>query len=330
MHITNLKIRNFRAIENLELNFNIFNVNNNSYITVSKEVEFIKPSLTINKINSHAGDTVNISATINNYSKESIDSVEYKFQYKKISDISFEYYNNTLTILNYKLADYLMSKDYNIEIICYDELLTEPFLNKSKISISKYDTHSLIYSNVSNNLLNISAKIFDSNDNPVNGGTVIVKINGISVKSLKVTNGNISIVNYKIDKKYQKEDYTLLLVYSGNNQYYNHKNSSTVNIIKENTLLSLSCEIKGNTLNFIYDIKGNTNNLKPDEGFIVFKINGKSLSGKMDLSKDEIVLSYDISNILNIRNITLSFYGSKLYDKNSLTVNVTDERILII
>ncbi|RAP48776.1 MAG: hypothetical protein BZ135_00195 [Methanosphaera sp. rholeuAM6] len=313
-----------KLYEDLNLNFNIYDVNKNNYTIFEENIEFINPSITLNNLVSYIGDTINITATINNYNKDSISDIKFKFQYKEINDIQTKFENKTLTILNYKLNDNITAKTYNIAIICDDDELESEFSNKSKISVSKLDTYSSIINyNISNNYVNLSSTIYDSNNNLVTNGSMIVKINGRSVRSVKITNGTISINDLFIDKKYQKDEYEILLVYTGNNKYFNHKNSTKVNLLNEDTSISFSYEISDNTLRIIPVIKGASSNIKPSSGYVVFKINGKSVSSKIDIN-DLNVFEYNISDLNNILDITVSYYGNNIYNPNSLTLSTNN------
>lgn len=233
-------------------------------------------------------------------------------------------------ILNYKLADNLLSKEYNIEIICSDNDLISNFSNKSKIRLSKLDTYSIINMRLVDNVFNLSARIFDTNNNLVENGSVVIKINGHNVKSLKVSYGEISLVNYVIDKKYQTDEYEILLVYTGNSKFNTHRNSTKISLIKENIVLKISYEIRNNMINIsTYIIKSNYN-LSENDAYIVFKVNGKSITSKINVIEDNVICDYDISNYSCINNVTVSFYGNEYYYPNYLTLTVEDTRHLCI
>lgn len=308
--------------ENLSLEFNIFDVNNNSYTKFENNITFLDPSIRLNSINASIGDVINITANLINYHKSTIDEIIFYFNYKKVENLNVELNNNTIIILNYKIADNLLSKNYNIEMICSDNDFINSFSDKSQIRLSKLDTYSVMDIELVDNVFNLSARIFDTNNNLVNNGSVVIKINGHSVKSFKINNGEISIVDYKIDKKYQTDEYEILLVYTGNSKFNTHRNSTNTSFTKKAIDLNIDYEIKNDILRISANIIKNNYNLSENDAFIVFKVNGKSISSKILLTENDISYTYDIGKLSCINNITVSFYGNEYYYPNYLTLDV--------
>lgn len=308
--------------KSLNLVFNIYDIKQDNYTTYAKNITFIKPNIELKSLNEYIGDITNISAHVYNYNKKSIENITFKFQYKPVNaNISFE--NNTIIIKNYKINDDLLEKGYVIELICNDSILENPFSNSSKIYLSKLKTYSKIYYNCSNNYLNISASFYDENNCLIRTGSVILKINGVSYKTFKLNNDNLNIVNLRIDKKDQSNVSEILLVYVGNNKYKSNRNITYITLNKKEINLNISYEIKNNEITIYAKIDGISNETL-EKGFISLKINGKSLSQKINLTNKYLVVIYDIRIIYNPTNLTISYYGNMNYLENTLTIPIKE------
>ncbi len=294
--------------DDLNLSFQIDDINNNNYSFV-KEISFIKPTISIEEIYAHPGEVINISAVINNYNKDKIDNIKFLFKYKEVNNLNMKFENNTLIIENFKLDKTLVKKDYTIEIICESDDLSQPFTNMSKVSVVKYDTHSIIHHSLSGNLLNISGNILDENNNYVNSGSVIIKVNGRTIKTLKVNNGFINLTNHKINCNF-KNEYNISLIYTGNNMYNKHSNFSHIKENKKTINLSIDYVIKEDMLNISLRIISNEG--IPESGFIAFKINGKSIYCNIFI-EEYLTVNYKIDENEDIHNITASYYGNENY-----------------
>ncbi len=312
--------------DNLNLTFNILDVNNNSFIHEQYHITFIKPSISINNLIAHAGDVINITAKVTNYNKGSIDKVQLKFQYKNVENINVLFNNNEIRIINFKLDDRLIKKDYNIELICNDSRLDNTFSNKSKISIIKLNTYSTINSDVSNNHINISARIFDENDNLIESGYVTLKINKKTVKTITITNGTATLNDFVISRDYINSEYNISIVFIGSNKYNTSSNNTIVAILKENPLVSMNYELNENLLIIRANVTSQSDNRI--EGEISIKINGKSMTSKTEINNSEMLFTIDISDIRSIDIISLYYYGSNNFNYQTIDLDLKDKGVL--
>lgn len=312
--------------ENLNLLFNIYDIKQDVFTVYEKNIIYTPPFIELNSLNAYIGDIINISANIHNYNKKSMDNITFKFQYKPVNaNIILE--NNTITIKNYKINDNLINKAYVIELICNDSLLENSFSNSSKIFLSKLNTYSKINYNYSNNYLNLSASFYDENNCLINNGTVILKINGISIKTFKLNDSTLDIRNFRINKTNQLNDSEIMIVYVGNNKYNPNRNTTNIQLNKKEINLNVSYEIKNDEI-IIYAQLDGFNNDAVDKGYVSFKINGKSISSKINITQDIFVVKFNISSLYNLRNLTISYYGNSNYLENSLNVPLNELRII--
>ncbi len=315
--IINAKVNEYK---NLKLYFDIYDVKKDEHIFYEKNVTFLEPIIELNNITASIGDVANITAKVYNFNKKDIDNILFKFQYKT-ENVNITFENNTINILNYKFKDNLINKKYVIEIICSDLSLEKNFSNTSVVSLSKIDTYSIINTDCSNNLLNISAKFLDNNNKDIIEGTVILKINGKSIKSFKFSNGLLEIINFKIEKKIQSDEYDISLVFVGNNKYNTNTNTSKIILNKKEITMNIAYEVIDNQMIIHGKLSGYSNNFI-DEGYVCFKINGKSITEKIKISSQELTIKIDKNYYNVIKNLSMVYYGNAYYEEKYLTIPV--------
>ena len=170
---------------------------------------------------------------------------------------------------------------------------------------------------------NTTIKVKDQNNNTVNSGKVIIKINGKTLKDnegktvyIKVKNGT-AIFNYKIPTSNINSN--ISAVYSGNDKYLS---SRTDNISMNLTLPADEIKItvektpkKGQNTILTATLVSNNNN-KLDEGYVLFKINGITL--KDTHNKTLLVNVYNNTAVLNC---TLPILNTNNYNITAVYVN---------
>lgn len=320
LNINESKIIRFKTLpkvyDTLNFEFNIYDMKKEEYYSRTFKIEFIKPVLKLNPKIAHPGETINISGNLDNFNKNNIENIMVFFQNKEISNISFEFSDNNVFIKNFKLDDNLSKKNYNIEVICNESALGYSFSDTEIISVIKYDTYSLMDYNISGNKLNFSALIYDENNNLVNSGSVILKINGKSIKIFQVVDGKISLENYVLSDAY--DEFTVSLTFAGNNKYNIHSNDIKVVKSKEEVILNFEYEIKDYNLFICVEISGKTD--LPIEGDIAVKVNGISLSKKIAVINGKLYLTYDLNEFYNLNTLSVYYYGSNNYYEKISTV----------
>ncbi|MBR0472470.1 MAG: hypothetical protein IJI98_07225 [Methanosphaera sp.] len=326
LHLSLLEVNENRSItfyllpnryEDLNLEFNIYSRKENKTYTFLEDIVFIKPEIRTNTFISHPGDVTNITATINNYNKNSIDNIHVIFNYKEIKNITYSFKDNYLIIEKYKLSESLTKKKYMLKIICDNDNLEE-FSDTTLVSVIKYNTHSFMNCNISNSYMNLSVKVVDENDNNVNAGSVALKINGKTVKILKVKNGMVVLENYKLKSNYNNK-YDISLTFTGNNKYNLHYNNISVKESKKTVHFIIDYTIT-DKLYLSVKMLGEDNVL-PESGLVAIKINDKTILPKMDVN-ESYNIEYDISNILSINSISACYYGNENFLEARKTITV--------
>lgn len=306
--------------DDLYLEFNIADVKQNKTYQLQEEIQFIKPKLTVENIISHPGDVINISARLNNYNKSTLGNIKFIFNYKEVNEFEYSLIDNILCIENYKLSESLTRKNYMIKIVCNENGLNE-FYDTSLVSVIKYETHSVMYYNISNSYLNLSIKILDENNNNVNSGSVFLKVNGKTVKTLKVINGIAILENYRLKSNYDNE-YNITITYTGNNKYNMHYNNVTVKEFKKTIDFIINYNIRDNVISFNILVVCDDNVL-PESGIVAVKINEKTILPRMNV-QNEYFLTYNIDEIPFIHNITVAYYGNENFVHVSKTIRVNE------
>lgn len=303
----------------LNLEFNISDNKQDRTYQLFKEVEFISPTIKVNKITAHPGELINVTAKLENYNKSCINNLGFMFNYREVQDFSYTLKDNIIVIENFQLNDTLTRKDYMIKIVCAETNLEE-FHDTSLVSVIKYNTHSMLYYNLSNSYLNLSANILDEYDNMVKSGTVILKVNGKSVKTVKVINGIAVLNNFKLASNYNNE-YNITLTYTGNNKYNMHINNTTIREDKKTLDFSMNYEINGN--NLVLSIRlVCADNVLPESGVVAVKVNEKTIIPKMAV-EEEYILTICVDDIPGIHNITVAYYGNENFVSTSKTIGVS-------
>ncbi|WP_455646136.1 hypothetical protein [Methanosphaera sp.] len=173
----------------------------------------------------------------------------------------------------------------------------------------------------------------------VNGGKVIFKINGKSIRDadgnviqVDVTGGSAALENITVPVAWSKEGVVISAVYSGYDEFNSARSPSyTLNITKRSTSLELNATIsqKGRTLKLSVNI---TDDSTISTGKVVFKINGKTLryfNGTplyVPVSNGRAVLIYTFPTALAAKDYTITcVFGNNIYNRaeNSTILSVT-------
>ena len=195
--------------------------------TITKTLTVTPLTLTINPITASIGDTINISVriTADNTTITTINKgkITFKVDSKTLKDINCKVIyakviNGTATIENYMVPD-IWNKHSTIQAIyagsSYMAKLssekTEIIMNLPETSITNSDITATAGQTVT-----LTATI---NDNTINTGKIVFKVNGKSIKDVngkviyvKVVNGHVS-VEYTIPTDMKAKDYNLTAVF---------------------------------------------------------------------------------------------------------------------
>ena len=191
-----------------------------------------------------------------------------------------------------------------------------PHILKTNITI-------IPFSSIIQSYANTTIKVIDQNNNTVNSGKVIIKINGITLKDndgktiyARVKNGT-ALFNYKIPTV--NINSYISAVYSGNDKYLS---SRTDNIQMNLTLPSDEIRIsidenpkKGQNTILTATLVSNNDN-KLNEGYVLFKINDITL--KDTYNKTLLVNVYNNTAVLNY---TLPVLNTNNYNITAVYIN---------
>ena len=249
--------------------------------------------------------------------------------------------NNTVKDLNNKLNNATKQiNDLNNKLASKDaqiKNLTEQIKNLTTI---KQTTLTLTPINASvGSQVTLEAKIVDENNQNVEKGYVIYKINGQSIKDADgnllyatVANG-VAKLKYTVPKSWFGKNLTLSAVYKENNLYNSSKaDTKNITITAGKVVLKIanqSSHENGENTQFVVtvlDEKGN--NIK--DGQVLIKINGvtlKDANGKAIIAKVTngiAIVDYKVFLSTKVHNIT-AVYTNKGYERTEVktTLNIT-------
>ena len=131
----------------------------------------------------------------------------------------------------------------------------------------------------------------------VTGGNIVFKINGKTVsKKILVCNG-VASSNYNI-KQLGVKNYTIIVTYSGSSNYYSSTSKGTLTVTKRNTIIKIAkTKTKpGSNVTFNANITGAYGD-KINNGNVVFKINGITISPKIKVHYGKVSYTYSVPKV---------------------------------
>ena len=195
-----------------------------------------------------------------------------------------------------------------------------------------------------NNVINVSSSI-TFNGNNVNGGRVVFKVNGKTLKDadgniqyVKVVDGKAVIENVIVNSNWLRQNPTITTVFSGNGIILGSTYTDVMNITKAKAHIELEPQtaeeksqitITAKITNEITNENSQTNN-KVNGGRVIFKINGRTLKDSNNNVIYAIVengvasITYTIPSTLKSKEYNLScVYGHKLYERSEGNTTLT-------
>jgi len=325
----NLLAYNITNDDNIISSFDISNLNEGSYnyevtieyngYNITRTFNFTIMSIrveaenTTGSINTPLNTTIKIYDHNNNQITEGLvifrDDKNNTIQQTNITD-GLAYLNATFNnTYNSTIKVYYSNEYYDENTLIDTFTLT---INKPDTIINmEYDTF------IATETVNITAHVTDENGNIINGGKVVFKINGKTIKDesgrviyVKVVNSTATI-EYNIPESYTGKNITITAVYSGSSQYNSQRNTSDATIqqkpLEPITFTKDSYQSRINqTIQITVNIQDTTN------GKVVFKINGKTVkdeSGKViyvTVSNNQATLNYTIPTSYKAKTYTLT------------------------
>ena len=195
-----------------------------------------------------------------------------------------------------------------------------------------------------NNVINVSSSI-TFNGNNVNGGRVVFKVNGKTLKDadgniqyVKVVDGKAVIENVIVNSNWLRQNPTITTVFSGNGIILGSTYTDVMNITKAKAHIELEPQtaeeksqitITAKITNEITNENSQTNN-KVNGGRVIFKINGRTLKDSNNnviyatVENGVASITYTIPSTLKSKEYTLScVYGHKLYERSEGNTTLT-------
>ncbi|MCD7781126.1 MAG: DUF11 domain-containing protein [Methanosphaera sp.] len=292
------------------------------------------PFIILDNITSSRSDIVNITAKVVNINSSIMPKVVFKLNYNTIKGYDIIIEDNYITLVNYNISDELQNSQYILEVK-YDYNLTGLLVNTSYLTLNKLDTTITLEGLIHNNKINVTARVLDSNGNNVTQGKVIFKINGKTLKDennntlyVSVVNGIATLGDYQYEGDLYNDNYTITAVYIGNSIYTEYRISSVINnkIDKENIDISISYLKNPQNEQFILNITITSKNTSEaiTEGNIVVKLNGKTVSSKINVRGSTITYTSDVP-LEHINNITISYSGTRKYYEDKKTFELEQD-----
>lgn len=131
--------------------------------------------------------------------------------------------------------------------------------------------------------LTLKAYIKDQYGNNVNDGKIVFKINGRTLQSNNKTiyvpvKKGLATLNYKLPSNYSKNTYTLSATFSGTNNITGSKSTnSNIKILAPTLNITQVNASKSSYANITVKLTNNKTVLNINDGFIILKINGKTI-----------------------------------------------------
>ena len=207
-----------------------------------------------------------------------------------INEGYIEIYNNNNYIKDVKVEDKntLISLNNN-ELETYNNinLIYTSDENSFQRSSTSFNAH--IYKNTKlnittnnpeyNNILNINTTITDTSGKTVTEGYIIYKINSLTLKENNQTikteiKNQKTTLNYKLPENWNSKEYTIEVVYSGSRNYNFTRNTTTFNITRVNSTLTVTTDKNNCKMDENITITAKINTDKNiNYGVMIFKIN---------------------------------------------------------
>ena len=195
-----------------------------------------------------------------------------------------------------------------------------------------------------NNVINVSSSI-TFNGNNVNGGRVVFKVNGKTLKDadgniqyVKVVDGKAVIENVIVNSNWLRQNSTITTVYSGNGIILGSTYTDVMNITKAKAHIELEphtaeeksqITITAKITNEITNENSQTNN-QVTGGRVIFKINGRTLKDSNNnviyatVENGVASIIYTLPSTLKSKEYNLScVYGHKLYERSEGNTTLT-------
>ncbi|MDO5852177.1 MAG: hypothetical protein Q4Q23_06790, partial [Methanobacteriaceae archaeon] len=301
-------------------------INATNKINVSR----ITTNLIVNPVNINTTEKFNITGTLKDYYRNPITNAIININ---INNKTYTTLTNSKGIYNFQ---YMFDQTVNKTIIVsYNGNNTYNSTQKQiQANVTLIPT-KIILEKITATIeetIQLTAIILDQNNNNINSGNIVFKLNGVTLKysngtpiKLQVRNGKATL-NYTIPKNFSAKKYTITTIYSKTNKYDTSTTNSTLTVIKKGTITIVDdiTAVKDTTTHFIarsYDINGNL--IK--NGLVEFKLNGKTLLSKISIINGKATYDYIIPTNFSAKNYTISaiYVGNSSYTQSRANGTLT-------
>lgn len=297
-------------IENTSIqNSNIQNKNTTLAKTItSKNVT----KITLNKITASVTDNITLKATIiddnaNTYITNG--TIAFKINGKTIGHATI---SNGKATLTYNTSS-LNAKTYTITAVYGESTNYQSSIANNTLSLSLLRTKSTVktISTYVTNTVTLVATIVDKNNAYVTNGTVVFKINGVTVGKTNVSNGK-ALLNYNTSNLIAK-NYTITAIYGSNSKYNTTTATSTLSLSRLGTKVIVSnINTKtGTSTNINATVKDSLGNLVKT-GTVIFKLNNTTI-GSATVNNGFASLNYTTANIVKNYVLTATYTANNKY-----------------
>ncbi|MDO5851372.1 MAG: lectin like domain-containing protein [Methanobacteriaceae archaeon] len=225
---------------------------------------------------------------------------------------------------------------FNKDIILLNKIENNTFYGKAGDIIATINGYSIKLTNkeiptiITNNITSKPGKIIQitANINNDANGYAIIKINDNTISpKIRIQNGQITY-NYTISSNWSIKDYKITIKYSGDNKYRNSSINARLNLEKTNTIITVKPIITThNTITILEAEIRNDQEYLITSGNIVFKINNKTISPKIQVTNGIAQYNYTTPKQEKTYSLTVVYSGNsqtnsaKNYTKLIVTKN---------
>ncbi|MDP3034670.1 MAG: Ig-like domain repeat protein [Methanobacteriaceae archaeon] len=169
-----------------------------------------------------------------------------------------------------------------------------------------------------NGPVNLTANLVDELGNPIARQVVNFYINGQLIGNATTSYEGIANIPYLANLSPGASPYAIMAVYAGNQNYVSRNSTSTLNVKKTNTHLSISNLIanKGAVVKLTTTLKDIYNRLIPNQS-VNFKVNGIIIGKAVTNSQGQANLYYKVNLNGGNYNVIAEFGGNDNYNGNN-------------
>ncbi|MDO5826183.1 MAG: right-handed parallel beta-helix repeat-containing protein [Methanosphaera sp.] len=189
-----------------------------------------------------------------------------------------------------------------------------------------------------NEKITLTAKVTSTDGTSINNGYVIFKVNNQSLKDKNNTlikayvKNSQAKVNYTVDKSWNKENLSIVAIYSGSNNIMGSRSSAMkINVSKRDakvTVISSKKSVQGgDTIDLTVIVMDGSTSV--NGGQVLFKLNGQTMKDKngqtilVNIKNGYATASYVFDNGLSSKNCTITaVYSNSIYNRAEGTTNI--------